>query len=97
MFKRKKKKTGIQTPKFRRPTPPPPPAKYEDLSPDEKWKLDIWNVCGKVSNQAKDIIKVINESGFEKPTVVIKIFSNHTVAVYVNEEDDEKYIGGTEE
>ena len=25
MFKRKKKKTGIQTPEFRKPTPPPPP------------------------------------------------------------------------
>lgn len=25
MFKRKKKKTGVQTPEFRRPTPPPPP------------------------------------------------------------------------
>lgn len=25
MFKRKKKKTGVQTPKLRKPTPPPPP------------------------------------------------------------------------
>ena len=25
MFKRKKKKTGVQTPELRRPTPPPPP------------------------------------------------------------------------
>lgn len=25
MFKRKKKKTGVQTPEFRKPTPPPPP------------------------------------------------------------------------
>ncbi len=25
MFKRKKKKTGVQTPEYRRPTPPPPP------------------------------------------------------------------------
>jgi hypothetical protein len=25
MFKHKKKKTGVQTPEFRRPTPPPPP------------------------------------------------------------------------
>lgn len=25
MFKHKKKKTGIQTPEFRKPTPPPPP------------------------------------------------------------------------
>ena len=26
MFKRKKKKTGCETPKFRQPTPPPPPT-----------------------------------------------------------------------
>ena len=97
MFKRHKKKTGCITPKFRKPTTPPPPLKFEDMSPDEKWKWSIWNVCGKVSSQASDIIKVINESGFEKPTVVIKIFSNNAVVVYVNEEDDEKYIGGAEE
>ena len=94
MFKRKKKKTGIQMPKFRKPTPPPPPRKFEDMNPDEQWQSSIWTVCGKVSNQADDIIKVINESGFKKPTVVIKIFSNHTVSVYVNEEDDEQYVGG---
>ena len=89
MLKHKKKKTGIETPELRKPTPPPEPPKFEDMNPDEQWKLSIWNVCGKVSNQVNDIIKVINESGFEKPTVVIKIFSNHTVTVYVNEEDDE--------
>ena len=97
MFKRKKKKTGIQTPEFRKPTPPPKPRKFEDMTSDEQWKLSIWTVCGKVSNQVNDIIKVINKSGFEKPTVVIKIFSNHTVAAYVNEEDDEQYVGGNEE
>lgn len=27
MFKRKKKKTGVQTPEFRKPTQPPPPTR----------------------------------------------------------------------
>ena len=62
-----------------------------------QWKSDILRVCGRVYNQSKDLIKVINESGFKKPTVVIKIFSNHTYTVYINEEDDEQYVGGTEE
>ena len=97
MFKRKKKKTGVQTPEFRKPTLPPEPRKFEDMTPDEQWKSDILRVCGRAYNQSKDIIKVINESGFEKPTVVIKIFSNHTYTVYINEEDDEQYVGGTEE
>ena len=90
MFKRKTKKTGCETPEFRKPTPPPEPPKFEEMELDGQWRLFIWNACGKVANQANDIIKVINESSFEKPTVVIKLFSDHTVTVYVNEEDDEQ-------
>lgn len=89
MFKLKKKKTGCITPEFRKPTPPPEPVKFKDMDPDKWWKLSIRTVCNKVSSQADDIVKVINESGFEKPVVVIKLFSDHTVSVYVNEEDEE--------
>ena len=88
-FKRKKKKTDCITPEFRKPTPPPQPVKFEDMDPDKQWKMSIWTVCSKVSSQADDVVKVINESGFEKPVVVIKLFSDHTVSVYVNEEDEE--------
>lgn len=89
MLKRKKKKTGVQTPKFRKSTPPPQLVKFEDMEPDEQWKMLIRTVCNRVSNQADDVVKMINESCFEKPVVVIKLFSDHTVAVYVNEEDEE--------
>lgn len=90
MFNRKKKKTGCQTPEFRKPIPPPPqPPPPPPMDPDKQWKMSILDVCNKVSNQADDVVKVINESGFEKPVVVIKLFSDHTVTVYVNEEDEE--------
>ena len=35
MFKRKKKKTGCETPKLRKPTPPPEPLKFEEMEPDK--------------------------------------------------------------
>ena len=91
MFKLNKHKTGALTPKFRKPTEPPAP-KFEDLDPDKKWKHCIRNLCGKISNQADDVVKTINESGFEKPVLVMKLFSDHTCVVYVNEwKEEENY------
>lgn len=98
MFNFKKKKTGIQTPELRKPTPPPEPIKFEDLELNEKWKHRIRNLCGKLANEAEEVSRTINESGLDKPTLVIKLFSDNTYIAYINEEDDEKqYIGGTEE
>jgi hypothetical protein len=37
MFKREKKKTGIQTPEFRKPTPPPPPVPQPGVMNDGEW------------------------------------------------------------
>ena len=36
MFKRKKKKTGVQTPELRKPTPPPPPPTMPPIEPVEE-------------------------------------------------------------
>ena len=95
MFKRKKKKTGCETPEYRCPVPPPP---IKPPTPEVILKQRIINLCGQVAEVAGDIVKTMNESGFEKPTLVIKLFSDHTCTVYVNEEADEmNYIGGTEE
>ena len=95
MFKRKKKKTGIETPEYRCPVPPPP---IKPPTPEAILKQRIINLCGQVAEVAGDIVKTMNESGFEKPTLVIKLFSDHTCTVYVNEENDEiNYIGEIKE
>ena len=39
MFKRKKKKTGCETPKLRKPTPPPPPPQPPITQPKEERRV----------------------------------------------------------
>ena len=94
MFKRKKKKTGCETPEFRKTVPPPP---RPEPKPGARLKRSLTQICGKLCDQADEIAKQMDESGFEKPTLVIKLFSDETVTVYINEEDSEmNYTGGTE-
>ncbi len=96
MFKRKKKKTDCETPEYRKATVPP---QYNVPSTtDERLRHYITQVCAKLYFQADEIAKQMEESGFERPTLVIKLFSDDTITVYINEEADEtNYIGGTEE
>jgi hypothetical protein len=49
MFKRKKKKTGCETPEFRKPTPPPPKPEINEFENyknliirPKRDKLDVW-------------------------------------------------------
>ena len=101
MFKRKK--TGCETPEYRKPTippqyNPPPMPLVKAPTPGTKLRHALTQVCGRLCDQADEVAKQIEESGFEKPTLVIKLFSDDTITVYINEEDDEIFcLGGTEE
>ena len=58
-------------------------------------KYLLTQICGKLCDQADYIVQQIDESGFEKPTLVIKLFPDESVVVYINEESEEnQYIGG---
>ena len=68
-----------------------------DVHFGDRLKYLLTQICGKLCDQADYIVKQIDESGFEKPTLVIKLFSDESVVVYINEESEEnQYIGGTQ-
>ena len=65
MFKRKKKKTGIQTPEFRKPTPPPPipPLPVTELPPRRprtvaKFAVDTEDKLDVLITKYPDAIKI---------------------------------------
>lgn len=56
MFKRKKKKTGVQTPEFRKPTPPPPPP-----NPPRRFRrnvIDTKEQLDKLTERPDDLIRM---------------------------------------
>ena len=90
-----KKKTGARVPPQYN-APPMPPVKAP--TPGAKIRRVLTQVCGRLCDNADEIAKQIEESGFEKPTLVIKLFSDYTITAYIIEEDDEVFVpGGTEE
>jgi hypothetical protein len=94
MFKHKKKKPGCETPEYRCPIMPP----VIEPKFGARLRYLLTQICGKLCDQSDEIVKQMDESGFKKPTLVIKLFSDESVVVYINEESEEnQYMGGTKE
>ena len=66
MFKRKKKKTGAQTPEFSRPTPPPPPTSGSNaVKPPERGFRIKCNLIDDVCDlNINDVIKIFKSQQF---------------------------------
>lgn len=76
MFKRKKKKTGCETPEFRKPTPPPPP------NPPRRFcrnVIDTKEQFDKLTERSDDLIRM------DEAEVYFSVKSGLTVIITTQE------------
>ena len=94
MFKfGRKKKTGCETPKFRKSTVPPqyqvpPMPPVLPISFGARLRFLMKQIYDYIVDRSDEIVDVIDKSGFKDPVLVIKLYADETIFVYVEEEEE---------